>query len=130
MLQQHLGQATLWHLRQFKNKLANSVSKSYICLQLDFISQFITKLYSFRCVDSCIEQGYDYAGLQYKTQCICANEEPHGAKQNESMCDYTCPGDASAKCGGHWMMNVYQIAPAGKICFVMFFIFLSFLYSS
>ena len=74
---------------------------------------------SLRCVDSCTEQGYAYAGLQYKTQCICANEEPHGAKQNETMCDYACPGDASAKCGGHWMMNVYQIAPAGNACWVL-----------
>ena len=129
MLQQHLGQATLWHLRQFKNKLANSVSL-HTNMWSFFAPEFTNTFYYFRCVDSCIEQGYDYAGLQYKTQCICANEEPHGAKQNESMCDYTCPGDASAKCGGHWMMNVYQIAPAGKICFVMFFIFLSFLYSS
>jgi len=64
-----------------------------------------------QCVDSCTEQGYEYAGLQYKTQCICANEAPQGAKQNESVCNYDCPGDATSKCGGHWMMNVYQIAP-------------------
>ena len=70
-------------------------------------------------MDSCTEQGYAYAGLQYKTQCICANEEPQGAKQNESMCDYACPGDDHAKCGGHWMMNVYQIAPAGNVWLVM-----------
>ena len=70
-------------------------------------------IFCSRCVDACTEEGYAYAGLQYRTQCICANEEPHGAKQNESMCDYDCPGDASAKCGGHWKMNVYQIAPPG-----------------
>ena len=61
-----------------------------------------------RCVDTCTMSGYSFAGLQYKTQCICANEHPHGARQNESSCDYICPGDASANCGGHWMMSVYQ----------------------
>ena len=35
------------------------------------------------------------------------------------MCDYACPGDDHAKCGGHWMMNVYQIAPAGDIWLVL-----------
>ena len=72
-------------------------------------------------MDSCTEQGYAYAGLQYETQCICANEEPKdGAKQNETMCDYNCPGDATSKCGGHWMMNVYQIAPIGDTCLVLY----------
>ena len=72
-------------------------------------------LCDFRCVDMCLEANYRYAGLQYETQCICANEPPQ-KKQNESMCDYSCPGDPAAKCGGHWMMNVYrtQTEPPGK----------------
>ena len=46
--------------------------------------------------------------MQYRTQCICADEYPHGVKQNDSACDFECPGDSSAMCGGNWMMSVYK----------------------
>merc|ERR1712066_928559 len=113
-----------WKMNLFKKVDSNATTPfparvSYMGCYSNKLDRLLTGTYDnnaanspIQCVDSCIESGYAYAGLQYSTQCICANESPHGAKQNESSCDYTCPGDDSAKCGGHWMMNVYEIAPS------------------
>ena len=60
-------------------------------------------------MESCTNSGYFFAGLQYGSQCICSDDVPHGgAIKNETRCDYRCPGDESATCGGEWMMNLYQ----------------------
>ena len=107
MLQQHPGQAADRHLWKLCYQFSDSVS---YCRWILWLGQ--QQLLVCRCVDSCTVSGYNYAGLQYRTQCICANEQPHGTKQNESDCDYVCPGDSSANCGGHWMMSVYQTSNA------------------
>ena len=68
------------------------------------------RLYSnhFRCVAYCTNGGYDYAGLQYSSQCICSNSGPQG-NSDESKCTYGCPGDNLVKmCGGLGYINIFH----------------------
>ena len=62
----------------------------------------------FRCVKFCSDGGYDYAGLQYKSQCICTNSGPKDTSV-EGHCNYGCAGDNSIKmCGGLGYINMFH----------------------
>ena len=62
----------------------------------------------FRCVTYCEAGGYDYAGLQYSSQCICSNSGPQG-NSDESQCSYGCAGDSSIDmCGGLGYINIFH----------------------
>ena len=62
----------------------------------------------FRCVTYCTAGGYDYAGLQYSSQCICSNAGPQG-NSDESECTYGCAGDSSINmCGGLGYINIFH----------------------
>ena len=62
----------------------------------------------FRCVTYCEGEGYDYAGLQYSSQCICSNSGPQG-NSDESQCTYGCAGDSSINmCGGLGYINIFH----------------------
>ena len=61
-----------------------------------------------RCVTYCTAGGYDYAGLQYSSQCICSNSGPQG-NSDESQCTYGCAGDSSiTTCGGLGYINIFH----------------------
>ena len=63
---------------------------------------------NYRCVAYCTEGGYDYAGLQYSSQCICSNSGPQG-NSDESQCTYECAGNSSiSMCGGLGYINVFH----------------------
>jgi len=60
------------------------------------------------CVTYCTAGGYDYAGLQYSSQCICSNSGPQG-NSDESQCSYACAGDSSiTTCGGLGYINIFH----------------------
>merc|ERR1712117_333047 len=60
------------------------------------------------CVAYCTSGGYDYAGLQYGSQCICTNSGPQGTS-NAGQCTYGCAGDNSIKmCGGLGYINIFH----------------------
>merc|ERR1711884_449874 len=60
------------------------------------------------CVKVCTDRGYDYAGLQYGSQCICTNTGPQGNSE-EYKCTYGCAGDNSIKmCGGLGYINIFH----------------------
>ena len=62
----------------------------------------------FRCVSVCTERNYDYAGLQYGSQCICTNTGPQGNSERDK-CYYGCAGDSSIKmCGGLGYINLFH----------------------
>ena len=62
----------------------------------------------FRCVKVCTDGGYDYAGMQYGSQCICTNTGPQGNSE-EGRCTYGCAGDNSIKmCGGLGYINMFH----------------------
>merc|ERR1712117_708532 len=60
------------------------------------------------CVSVCTERNYDYAGLQYGSQCICTNTGPQGTSERDK-CYYGCAGDSSIKmCGGLGYINLFH----------------------
>ena len=62
----------------------------------------------FRCVNFCTNGDFDYAGLQYGSQCICTNTGPDG-ESSEGHCTYGCAGDDSVKmCGGLGYINIFH----------------------
>ena len=62
----------------------------------------------FRCVKVCTDDGYDYAGLQYGSQCICTNTGPQGNSEAQK-CTFGCAGDHSIKmCGGLGYINIFH----------------------
>jgi len=60
------------------------------------------------CVGFCTAAGYEYAGTQYGSQCICSNAGPQGTSE-EGMCNYKCSGDSSIRmCGGLGYINMFH----------------------
>jgi len=60
------------------------------------------------CVAYCTSGGYDYAGLQYGSQCICTNSGPQGTS-DAAQCTYGCAGDNDIKmCGGLGYINIFH----------------------
>lgn len=69
-----------------------------------------------KCIATCREIGYAFAGTQYSTQCFCGNSYDRLGKLEESKCELACAGNAAEKCGGYWANSVYSTgikAPAG-----------------
>ncbi|KAG8845972.1 hypothetical protein FRB96_002198 [Tulasnella sp. 330] len=54
--------------------------------------------------------GYAYSGVEYGTECYCANSMSNSA--TSSGCTSTCGGDSSKTCGGGWAINVYHLSGA------------------
>nr|CAD7427661.1 unnamed protein product [Timema monikensis] len=58
------------------------------------------------CMNMCLQSGFQYAGVQYSTECFCGNEEPPStARLPDSSCNMKCPADPREACGG------YQVKP-------------------
>lgn len=55
------------------------------------------------CMTVCAEGGYTFAGTEYQVECYCGNVPPNPAylDQSNSLCTYSCAGDASQPCGGN-----------------------------
>ena len=70
--------------------------------------ELLNILLFYSCVKWCTDNNYDYAGLQYSSQCICSNAGPPGIS-DESKCTYGCAGDKSIKmCGGLGYINIFH----------------------
>ena len=70
------------------------------------------------CVRKCKGYGYAYAGVQYGSQCFCANTPPPtNTIVDKTECNMQCSGDWQEKCGGSWRMNVYA---TGTVYFMFF----------
>lgn len=63
------------------------------------------------CTDFCGKQGYEVAGLEWKSECYCGHAAP---TEKSDQCTSKCAGDASQTCGGWGAMSVYQKG-AGKV---------------
>ena len=64
-----------------------------------------------KCIQSCKDKGYSFAGVQNVYQCFCGNEAPpQSTIVARHECKMACLGDSSIKCGGHWRMNVFEIS--------------------
>ncbi|KAJ6642112.1 Xylosyltransferase oxt [Pseudolycoriella hygida] len=62
-----------------------------------------------KCIQLCLQSGFQYAGVQYSTQCFCGHNEPLAKyKLPDPECNYKCSGDAKQICGGYFTINVYE----------------------
>merc|ERR1712048_1216479 len=75
------------------------------------------------CLDQCGQKGFQYAGLQAGTWCLCGNKFGAYGKLPPGDCDYPCYDNTYGKgirCGGAWKNNVFLTSkgdPNGK-CFI------------
>ena len=62
-----------------------------------------------KCKNACKENGFGFAGVQWKKECWCGTEAPPQDKiVEEVQCNLPCQGDSSKICGGSAKMNVYK----------------------
>lgn len=58
------------------------------------------------CATECYNRAYKYAGVEYGTECYCANTYT-GTTADPLGCDMKCPGNAAAFCGGSNRLTLY-----------------------
>ena len=58
-----------------------------------------------KCASFC--SGYKYMGVEYSSECFCANTIASGAALATSGCSMACSGDATSLCGGPNRLNFY-----------------------
>ena len=62
------------------------------------------------CLNLCLNKGYQYAGLEFASECHCGNEPENGFEWMwQTKCDYRCSGDTSQICGGRNAMSVWTV---------------------
>ncbi|CAN0028972.1 unnamed protein product [Pylaiella littoralis] len=69
------------------------------------------------CATHCVNEGFDYMGLQFGYQCWCGSkgdEEQH-TKYGPGTCDYPCLGDEDEFCGGYWAFDLFFVGAPGTL---------------
>uniref|UniRef100_A0A671KLY7 WSC domain-containing protein 1-like n=1 Tax=Sinocyclocheilus anshuiensis TaxID=1608454 RepID=A0A671KLY7_9TELE len=66
------------------------------------------KMTSTLCQDTCTESGYQFAGLEYGSECYCGNRIS-SARMKEEECNLDCKGEKGAICGGVSRLSVYKV---------------------
>ena len=61
------------------------------------------------CGSRCKKYGVQYFGLERGQECFCGDKVNYRTSVHSNECNYTCPGDASAACGGISRINLYEI---------------------
>lgn len=51
--------------------------------------------------------GYEYAGVQYSSQCFCGNDLGY-QRVDDGECGSPCAGDGALRCGGAWRNSIYR----------------------
>ncbi|KAI0093065.1 hypothetical protein BDY19DRAFT_989743 [Irpex rosettiformis] len=67
------------------------------------------------CIESCIAQGYQYAGVEYGDECYCGTGYAGGVvpqAANVSDCSMPCAGSYYNSCGGSWRMQIFKAPTA------------------
>ncbi len=60
------------------------------------------------CAQTCNQQGFAVAGLQFATQCFCGSSFGAYGQASESDCNVPCAGNGDQMCGGGWRNNIYK----------------------
>ncbi|KAM3082414.1 hypothetical protein ACMFMF_002078 [Clarireedia jacksonii] len=61
------------------------------------------------CINTCIEQGYTVAGLEYSSQCFCDNSLRNGPSiASPTSCNMPCSGNSSEMCGAGNILSIYS----------------------
>uniref|UniRef100_A0A673HKX5 WSC domain-containing protein 1-like n=1 Tax=Sinocyclocheilus rhinocerous TaxID=307959 RepID=A0A673HKX5_9TELE len=66
------------------------------------------KMTSTLCQDTCTESGYQFAGLEYGSECYCGNRIT-SARMKEEGCNLDCKGQKGAICGGVSRLSIYKV---------------------
>lgn len=65
------------------------------------------------CTSTCAAAGYTLAGVEYGTECYCANtitvSGTVGTIQPNSGCSMPCAGDSTKSCGGGYLLDLYSL---------------------
>lgn len=58
---------------------------------------------------------HDILCFTYSNECFCGTDEPPlSSKMPDSSCNFKCPGDAHATCGGYYTINIFQTGIKSK----------------
>ncbi|KAM4545171.1 sialate:O-sulfotransferase 1 isoform 1-T2 [Odontesthes bonariensis] len=68
----------------------------------------LRKMTSSLCQDTCSESGYQFAGLEYGTECHCGNRIS-SLKAPEEECNLVCRGERGSPCGGVGRLSIYMV---------------------
>ena len=65
---------------------------------------------------SCVSArvGFKLAGVQYGYECWCGTSHGDALRLAEANCNTPCAGDATLKCGGFSVMNIYHTGLGGE----------------
>ncbi|KPP67443.1 WSC domain-containing protein 1-like [Scleropages formosus] len=66
------------------------------------------KMSSTLCQDTCSESGYQFAGLEYGSECHCGNRIS-SPRTREEDCNLACKGERGLPCGGVGRLSVYKV---------------------
>ncbi|KAL4647224.1 WSC domain-containing protein 1 [Arapaima gigas] len=66
------------------------------------------KMSSILCQDACSESGYQFAGLEYGSECHCGNRIS-SPRTREEDCNLACKGERGSSCGGVGRLSVYKV---------------------
>ncbi|KAI0427654.1 WSC domain-containing protein [Xylaria sp. FL1042] len=72
-----------------------------------------------KCISICSDKGFEYAGLEFKSQCFCGHGTPQDrlpTRGTQGDCSLPCSGDSNQLCGGAAQVSVYTKCPDLSNC--------------
>ncbi|CAF3545623.1 unnamed protein product [Rotaria sp. Silwood1] len=67
------------------------------------------------CIKYCAERDFNFAGLQFRSECYCGNHLPTNIKREDenvdqlNCCSWTCSGQLNETCGGDLCNSIYNV---------------------
>ncbi|KAJ7990639.1 hypothetical protein DPEC_G00302480 [Dallia pectoralis] len=72
------------------------------------VSYDFRKMTSTMCQETCSESGYQFAGLEYGSECYCGNRVT-SLRVREEECNVDCKGEKHSPCGGVGRLSVFKV---------------------
>ncbi|XP_010874728.2 WSC domain-containing protein 1 [Esox lucius] len=72
------------------------------------VSYDFRKMTSTMCQDTCSESGYQFAGLEYGSECYCGNRVT-SLRVRDEECNVDCKGEKRSPCGGVGRLSVFKV---------------------
>ncbi|KAI3333648.1 WSC domain-containing protein [Ustulina deusta] len=63
-----------------------------------------------KCISTCSDKGFEYAGLEFKSQCFCGHNVPQDrmpTNGTQGDCSLPCAGNSNQFCGGAARVSIY-----------------------
>ncbi|KAJ8514555.1 hypothetical protein ONZ45_g7912 [Pleurotus djamor] len=61
-----------------------------------------------KCIATCLNNGFTYAGMEFTNECYCGNSLTIGLPRPDSECSMTCQADRTEFCGARDRLTVYK----------------------